>query len=83
MKLVTIEQHPFRSGVFDKFIGGMKVEAECRASIRGQITPTTSTCRRVRNTVIRAAIALNVGHEFRALQSIPALSAALSRYQET
>jgi hypothetical protein len=34
MKLVTIEQHPFRSGVFDKFIEGMKVDAECRASIR-------------------------------------------------
>src|ERR1700720_3137182 len=27
MKLVTIEQHPFRSGVFDKFIEGMKVDA--------------------------------------------------------
>lgn len=34
MKLVTIEQHPFRSGVFDKFIEGMRVDAECRASIR-------------------------------------------------
>ena len=33
MKLVTIEQHPFHSGVFD-FIEGIKVDAECRASIR-------------------------------------------------
>ena len=34
MKLVTIEQHPLHSGVFDKFIEGMKVDAECRASMR-------------------------------------------------
>jgi Quinolinate synthetase A protein len=40
----------------------------------GQLTPTTSTCRRVRNTVIRAAIALNVGHEFRAARSHPGIT---------
>ena len=34
MKLVTIEQDPTHSGVFDKYIEGMKVDAECRASIR-------------------------------------------------
>jgi hypothetical protein len=34
MKLVTIEQHPSHSAVFDQFIEGMKVDAECRASIR-------------------------------------------------
>jgi hypothetical protein len=34
MKLVTIEKHSFRSGLFDKFIEGTKTEAECSASIR-------------------------------------------------
>ena len=34
MKLVTIEQHPSHSGLFDKFIEGMKIDAERRASIR-------------------------------------------------
>ena len=83
MKLVTIEQHPFRSGVFDKFIGGMKVEAECGASIRRAAYAYHFNMPACAEYGHRAAIALNVGHEFRALQSIPALSAALSRYQET
>jgi hypothetical protein len=34
MQLATIEQHPSHSVVFDRFIEGMKVDVECRASIR-------------------------------------------------
>jgi hypothetical protein len=44
MKLVTIERHPSHSGVFDKFIEGMKVDAEGRASIRQMWRPTVVFC---------------------------------------